>query len=149
MAKLKRSKKRAAIGTWPTPEKVIGMPTKKGKVSASRGKYFLTVGRRRMEIPIGLVVSEREVRKLVGKEVHAVMFRSAVVALACFPKPKPKPWPPEPLPWPCYVILCYVGGPETIFKSVRAEIRQKLISKMVQEKIISKKLAQEIRRGLK
>ena len=51
------AKKRSPIkgSTLPVPD--VMMPTKKGKVSGARGKYFLTVGRRRMEIPVGTVVS--------------------------------------------------------------------------------------------
>ena len=133
-----------AIDTVPLPEKpkeLIKMPTKSGKVSTARGKYFLTVGKKKMEIPVGTVVSAKEVRKLVGKEVHAAYSGSSVVAIGVLPKVV------KYKPIPCYWILCYYPAPDILMK-VMPEIRKKLISEMVGKRIISTKLARELRRGL-
>ncbi len=141
MAKTKSPKKRSvAIGTWPTPEKVIGMPTKKGKVSKLRGKYFLTVGRKKMEIA-GTIVTDGQIRKLVGKEVHAVVSGSSVVAIGVLPKIIQR------RPISCYWIICYIPAPD-ILRKIGPEIRKKLISEMVGQHIITTKLARELRRGL-
>ena len=118
------------------------MPTKKGKVSVARGKYFLTVGRKRMEIPVGTFVSAKEVRKLAGKEVYAAMSGSSIVAIGVL---KVRP-PRVRVPF-CYWILCYYPA-DAVLRKIRPEIRRKLISEMVGKRIISTKLARELRRGL-
>lgn len=144
MVKKRSLKKRSvAIDTVPLPERpkaLIGMPTKKGKVSVARGKYFLTVGRKKMEIPVGMFVSAKEVRKLAGKEVYAAMSGSSIVAIGVL-KVRPPRVPP------CYWILCYYPA-DVILRRIRPEIRRKLISEMVGKRVISTKLARELRRGL-
>lgn len=145
MAKKRISRKGSvAIDTVPLPErpeKWIKMPTKKGRVSASRGKYFLTIGRRRIELPGCPGGPIKEFRKLVGKEVHAAVSGSSIAAIGVLPKIIRR------RRIPCYWILCYLPAPDILMK-IRPEIRKKLISEMVRERVISTQLARELRRGL-
>jgi hypothetical protein len=145
MKRVSRRRGRVAIDTVPLPDKVIGMPTKKGKVSRLRGRYYLTVARRRVEIPTGPVISADQVRKLVGKEVHVAYSgrrKSEIVAIGTWPTPE------RPRPIRCYWILCYIPAPDMISR-IRPDIRNTLIGKMVRQKVITQKLARMIRSGLR
>ena len=145
MKRVSRRRGRVAIESVPMPDKVIGMPTKKGKVSRLRGRYYLTVGRRRVEIPIGPVISTDQVRKLVGKQVHVAFSgrrKSEIVAIGTWPTPE------IPSRIRCYWILCYIPAPDMISR-IRPDIRNTLIGKMVRQKVITQKLARMIRSGLR
>lgn len=131
----------AAIDTVPLPEDVLGMVTKKGKVSKTGSKYFLTVGKRKTEIPVGVTVSAAEVNKLVGKEVYAAFSgkrKSEIVAVGTWPEPE-KPTRPV-----CYWIVCYIPAPD-ILRRIGMDIRRTLIQKMLADGIITPKLAQRIK----
>lgn len=143
MKRVSKRRGRVAIDTVPLPEKVIGMPTKKGKVSRLRGRYYLTVGRRRVEIPVGPIISTDQVRKLLGKEVHVAYSRrrkSEIVAIGTWPtpeRPRLKIW-----------VTCYIPAPDMIIR-VRPSVRTTLIGKMVRERMITPKLARMIRSGIR
>lgn len=126
MAKSKRTKKTVAIGTWPTPD------AKRGKVSCLRGKYFLTIGRRKLEIPVGTIVTEQDARSMVGKDVYAAVTRSNVTALFVDPR------------W----ITCYVPA-EAFLRKVLPSVQRTVARKMVREKIISPEFEKEIISGIR
>lgn len=145
MKRVSKRRGRVAIDTVPLPEKVIGMPTKKGKVSRLRGRYYLTVGRRRVEIPVGPIISTDQVRKLVGKDVLVAFSgrrKSEIVAIGTWPTPE------RPRPFRCFWILCYIPALDMIFR-VRPSVRTTLIGKMVRERVITTKLARMIRSGIR
>jgi hypothetical protein len=125
MAKSKRTKDTVAIGTWPTPEAI------RAKVFYLRGKYFLTIGRSKLEIPVGTIVTEQDARSMVGKDVYAAVSGKNIVAIARIPD------------W----IICYIPAPDFL-KKVRPDVQRNIIEKMASEKIITPRLKAELLRGL-
>jgi len=132
-------KSRIAIDTVPLPDKVL-----RGSLSRARGKYVLTVGRRKLDFPIGPLLPEAEARKLVGKPL-AVAFSgtkpSEVVAIG--------PWPPPvgPAgPIKCYWVICYIPAPDMI-RRIRDRVRSQIIRELQTEGVISARLANAIRSG--
>ena len=122
MAKSRRSK----IETFPLPE------ARRGKVTLAKGKYYLTIGGKKLEIPVGTTVSSQDARSMVGKEVYATVSGRNIVAIAHIPD------------W----ILCYIPVPEFL-KKVRPDVQRKVIDKMASEKIITPRLKEELIRGLR
>jgi len=57
------------------PKGVLGMKTRKARLSKVRERYVLTLGKRRMEIPTGPFVTKRELNRLVGKPILAASSR--------------------------------------------------------------------------
>jgi hypothetical protein len=140
----KRRRPSVAINTVPLPEKVLHMPVKKGKVSKLRGKYFFTVGRKKMEIPIGPIISKADVNQLVGKEVYAAFSnrkKSEIVAIGTWPTPE------RPAIRPFW-ILCYLPAPDMI-RRVDVQVRETLLKNMLSQRIITPKLASQIKIGIK
>lgn len=140
----KKKRSSVAIDTVPLPEKVLRTSVKKGKISRVRGKYFLTVGRRKVEVPAEPIISRKQVVKMVGKEVYVAFSKrkhSEIVAIGTWPTPErpliAKGW-----------ILCYLPAPDLMAR-VNSKIREKLVHSMVSEKIITSELARELRIGLK
>jgi hypothetical protein len=128
-----------AIDTVPLPEKELGMPTKFGKVLRRGTKYFVAVGRREVEIPVGFVVSKADIDKFIGKPVIVVFSKlkpSEIVAIGYYSLIKStivfKKW-----------ILCYIPVPDLI-RRFNQEIRKTVLNKLVNEKIISRQLVKEI-----
>jgi hypothetical protein len=131
----------------PVPKGLIfGMRTRKASLRKTATRYVLTVGKRRMQIHTGPLVSARELNRLVGKPIHAAISRkrpSEVVAIGLWPKP---PWPPRPPR--CYWILCYYPGPDAI-RRIDPIMRRTAIRSMVTKGIITDKLGREIARGMR
>ncbi len=122
MAKSRRSN----IETIPLPE------ARRGKVTLAQGKYYLTIGGKKLEIPVGTTVSSQDARSMVGKEVYAAVSGRNIVAIARIPD------------W----ILCYIPVPDFL-KKVRPDVQRKVIDKMASEKIITQRLKAELLRGLR
>jgi hypothetical protein len=139
MKKLAKKRKRVTVKAVPTPDKTLGMKTKKAKVSKVRGKFFVTVGRRKLEIPVGPVISAQDVNKLVGKDVFVALSNkrpSEIVAIGIWP-----------LRVRCYWILCYLPAPD-ILRRVQSTIRQTLLNKMVSTRILTPKLGRQIKANM-
>ncbi len=144
--KTRRPKKRGrgsvAIDTVPLPEKVLGMKVKKGRVTVARGKYYFILGRTRTEIPVGPVVQERDVKRLVGKDVFAAFSKTRsneIVAIGTWPTPESPRIRPG---W----IVCYIPAPD-VMRRVDLKVREALVNRMASEGIISQRLKRDIKSG--
>ncbi|UCG61496.1 MAG: hypothetical protein JSV52_14450 [Candidatus Zixiibacteriota bacterium] len=138
--KLKRKRPSVAIDTVPMPERTA----KRGKVLYQRGKYYVIVGRRRSEIPIGTFASRAEIARLVGKDVVVVFSRrrkTEIVAIGTWPTPERRL-----IRWP--IIVCYIPAPD-LMRRLGDEMRLALIRNMVREKIISPQFARKIRGAIR
>lgn len=141
----KRSVRRGsvAIDTVPLPEKVFRMKFARGRVSRVRSKYILTVGRKRIQIPIGTLLHASDVRQLVGKDVHVALSnkkRTEIVAIGTWPTPERPRIRPR---W----IACYIPAPD-MMRRIDLGIRRSLVRKMTSEKIITSRMAREVIRGI-
>lgn len=128
-----------AIDTVPLPEKV-----RFGKVFKSGGKYFLQVDRRKIELPVGLIMPETEIRKLAGKEVYvafSMINPREVVAIGTWPTPEKK------AKFKIVCVLCYLPAPETI-RGINPKVRASIILEMAREKIISPEMRQALLAGI-
>jgi len=143
MKKVARRRGSVAIDTVPLPEKPFGMRTKKGKVSNIRGKYYLTIGKRRLELPVGILIQKSKIQQHVGKEVVAFLSKksgSEVVAIGTWPTPE-KPIRIRKQ------IICYIPAPD-MMRRMERNVRTSLIMNMLDKGIITSKLAEELIRGL-
>lgn len=107
----------------------LGATVKGGKVTAVRGRYFVTVGATKKEIVVGDTTPESEVKKLVGQAVAVVTSGRTIVAIG---KPPRKPW-----------IICYIPVPDIINK-IRPELRGELLNRYVKLNLIPTKAAQAL-----
>src|SRR5581483_5177858 len=121
-------------------EKILGMVTKKGKLSKVRNTYVVTVDRKRVQVPVGEIVGKADLDKMVGKEVQVAISggkKAAIVGIGL--------WPPAG-PDPCYWIICYIPVPDLITQ-IGPSLRESLVRTMVSEKIITEEFAKEINVG--
>jgi len=92
-----------AIDTVPLPENPAI-----GQIVKARGKYFLQVKGRKMEIPLNPLTTERQVARFAGKEVNVALAatdKRSVVAIGTWPTPeRPK--------WRRQIIICYIPAPD-------------------------------------
>jgi len=95
------------------------------KVSQARGKYFLTVGGKKLELT---GVSKAQIRSAVGKPINPILYKKAVVAIQ---------WKPGP------GILCYVPVPDLLNK-IAPEIQEALLKTYVDKGIITAQQGREI-----
>ena len=130
-----KTRKRVVTKAVDTPDKTLGMKTKKAKVTRARGKYFVSIGARKLEIPVGLIVSAKEVSKLVGKDVFVALSKkkpTEIAAIGDWPRIKKPTW-----------ILCNIPAPDMI-RRVQDSVRKAMVSKMVSTKIITPKMGRTI-----
>ncbi len=123
-------------------EKILGMVTKKGKLSKVRNTYIVTVDRRKVQVPVGEVVAKADLDKMVGKEVQVAISsvnKAAIVGIGL--------WPPAG-PAPCYWIICYIPVPDLVTQ-IGPSIREGLVRKMISEKIITEEFGKEINVGIR
>ena len=105
---------------------------KPAKVTLQREKFVLTVGKTTKAIAIGEINDAASVRKLVGKkDVVAAFSGSTIAAIGRRIAP-------------CYWIICYIPVPD-IFRKIRPEIRQELLLKYVNESVIDRRFAEELK----
>jgi hypothetical protein len=107
----------------------LGTTVKEGKVTAVRGKYFVTVGRLKKEIVVGDSTPEAEVKALAGKLVGVVLAGRTIVAIGGLRRR-----------W----ILCYIPVPD-LFKSVREGLRGDLLNRYVGLNVIPAKAAERLK----
>ena len=105
---------------------------KPAKVTLEREKFAVTVGTTKKIIPIGEINDAASVRKLVGKKDVVVALSGRTIAAI------------GRRVAPCYWILCYVPVPD-IFRKILPEIRQELLQKYVDENVIDRKFAEELK----
>jgi hypothetical protein len=140
MAKVIKKRSSVAKDTVLQPENTFGMPVKKGRVVKQQKGFYVTVGQRKVQIPVGILVSQKDIAKMVGKDVRVVFSKqqsSEIVAIGLWPVAEKmvikKPW-----------IICYIPALKTI-SSIDPAIRDTLITKMVQWNIITPELESEFR----
>jgi hypothetical protein len=125
--------KRAAMAVGIDVKKLskeLGAKVKEGKVTAVRGKYFVTVGALKKEIVVGDTTPEAEIKALAGSSVGVVMAGRAIVAIGGLPK---KPW-----------IVCYIPVPDLI-KKVREGLRGDLLNRYADLKVIPAEAADKLK----
>jgi len=130
------------IDTVPLPEH-----TKLGKVVLTRGKYSVVVGARKIELPVGVLATEGELKKLVGKDV-AVVFSAtgspSVVAIGTWPTPERSQ---AALRAPCYWIICYRPRPD-LLRELDPAVRAAIVNDMMNRGVISRGMGRVIQRGM-
>jgi len=105
---------------------------KPGKVSLENGKYMVAVGRSKKQLVAGEINDPASLRKLAGKEgVEVALSGKTIVAVGRRVAP-------------CYWIICYIPAPD-IFQKILPEIRQQLLKKYLDEKIIDRKFAEQLK----
>jgi hypothetical protein len=107
----------------------LGATVKEGKVTAVRGKYYVTVGATKKELVVGDTTPEAEVKALVGRAVAVVVSGRTIVAVG-LPR---KPW-----------IVCYIPVPDLI-KKIREDLRGDLLNRYAAANIIPAKAAQTLK----
>lgn len=108
----------------------LGATVKEAKVTAVRGRYFVTVGATKKEIVVGDTTPEAEVKALVGQAAVAVVAGRTIVAIG---KPR-KPW-----------IICYIPVPD-IIKNIREELRGDLLNRYVNLNVIPASAAETLKK---
>jgi hypothetical protein len=104
-----------------------GVVQKPAKLVASRGKYFLVIGKVRKELPMGGGIVEADLQKAVGKEVTAVVAGRNVVAVLG-PGGRRPGW------------TCYIPVPD-LFRRLHRDLQQQILDRYVAEGVISKSVA--------
>ena len=105
---------------------------KPAKVTIERESFMLTVGATKKPIVIGEINDAASVRKLAGKaDVEVALSGRTIVAVGRRVAP-------------CYWIICYIPVPD-IFRKILPEIRQQLLQKYVDENIVDRKFAEELK----
>jgi hypothetical protein len=84
---------------------------KEGEIAVEKGRYYVTVGETRIEIPTGQHIGAEDVRKLIGKKVMVTLAGPNIVALGKPPR-----------------IICYIPASE-ILRKVRPEVQEFLKAK--------------------
>jgi hypothetical protein len=110
----------------------IGATVNEGKVSAARGRYYLTAGSKRFEILVGEVVKLADIKKLIGKTVPVIVSKGVIIAVG------------NPILPGCYGILCYVPPPD-IIREINEMAREAAIDRFAKAGLISSKLAEKFR----
>lgn len=106
--------------------KTIAAQTVTGKVVKARGKYYLQLRKKKLEIPLGPLATEREVATFAGKDVNVAVTKppkSSVIAIGTWPTPeKPEVRFPRR-------ILCYIPAPD-VLRRMNPELQRLLLDEM-------------------
>ena len=108
----------------------LGATVKEGAVSTARGRYFVTVGATKREIPIGDLNMEADVKPFVGLKVPVIVSGRAIVAIG-------------DLQWKRPPIICYIPPPD-LFRRIRGDMRATLIDRYVGEGVIPARLGKQL-----
>lgn len=117
------------------PEKIV-----KGRLSYTRGKYVLTAGRKKVELPLGPMINEREAKAFLGKDLAVAFSRKSPGVIVAITK-----WEEA---FRRQFILCYVPVPplRTRLDSV---VRRQVLAELGKEGIISPELNRRISAGIR
>lgn len=110
----------------------LGATVKEGRVSTVRDRYYLTLGQKKLEIPVGDTVSIADIKKMVGRRVPVIVARSTIVAIG------------SPLGHGCYWIICYKPIPD-ILKQIGEAIRVDTIKEFVKTGVLTEVQAQTLK----
>jgi hypothetical protein len=111
----------------------LGVPVKEGKITAARGRYYVSVGKTKKEIQAGEIIDAAQLKSLAGKPVAVVVSGRNIVAIGA------ANWRPP-------IIVCYVPVPE-IIKGVRPELRATLVKAYADRKVITPQLQERLLAG--
>ena len=110
----------AAIDTVPLPDKPAV-----GKIMKVRGKYFLQVKGRRMEIPLNPLTAEKQVARFAGKEVNVALAapgKRGVIAIGT--------WPTREQPrWRRQLIICYIPAPD-LLRGINTRVQEMVLEQL-------------------
>jgi len=110
----------------------LGMPIKKGKVTKVRDNYYFAADGNKILLPVGTLISAREIKPLVGKEVFGIFSaknKSSLIAIDAVPLPD-KPFLRRPF------ILCYLPVPDFMV-TIKDKYKKQFIKDMLQDNIIT------------
>jgi hypothetical protein len=110
----------------------LGATVKEGRVAETRGRFFLTVGKDKLEIPIGTVVTAAQAKKLTGKTIPVIVSRGKIIVIG---------YPVGP---GCYRIICYKPAPD-LAKEISEVVRIQAIEKFVQAGILTKAMGEKLK----
>lgn len=106
-----------------------------GKLSLVRGKYVLTVGKKKSELPVGTLIPNDQIKKLVGKTVEVAFASKPSVAIIGV---RPSMEQTIKNRW----ILCYVPRPD-FMSAIEPDLRTAAVKSLIANKIISPSLGEE------
>lgn len=109
----------------------LGMPIKDGTVTASRDRFYVTVGPTKREIPVGEMIDAKDLRPLVGRHVAVVVSGRNILALE------------DPLSRRPIRILCYIPAPD-LLNRVRPAIRAALLDAYVKQGLIEASVGRKL-----
>ena len=127
------------IDTVPLPEEKA-----EGSLRKIGSKYYLRVGGHKRVVPVGCLISEADIKPLVGKAVTVAYSKkqpSVIVALG--------PWPGWNRRKPTFkCVLCYFA-PDRVIHQVEDRVRVAVINELMKNKILSKQLGKVLIGGLR
>ena len=130
MATAKKTRAKAAKLDVKALSKELGANVKEGKITAARGRYYVTVGATKREIPVGDLNPEADVKAFAGLTVPVIVAGRSIIAIG-------------DLKWKRPPILCYIPAPD-IFKQIRPDLRAKLIDRYVDVGAIPGQLGEQL-----
>ncbi len=109
-----------------------------GKVIHDGGRFFVQTGEARTELPVGLVADEKQLQKLVGKEVNVLFSEPTRFIVALVPT---VPRIPR--------IICYIPLPDAVFgpsviTAVEEAARLNLANQLLEAGVISQAVHDQI-----
>jgi hypothetical protein len=115
-------------------EKKYGTKPVPGKISGTKGKYYLSYGGKRKRLDPKMLISDRPVEKLLGGGKDVLVFVTPKGPLVIFVGGRIPHWP---------IIVCYIPVPE-IWRRIDREIRAEIIERLFKDARLSERLAQDI-----
>jgi len=134
MAKKTAARKPAAALDVKALSAELGATVKEGRVSKIGERYFLTLGPKKLAIPVGTAVSRKDIGQLVGKSVPVLVSGTSIIAIG-------RVWGPI-----CFGILCYVPSHAT-FGEFQEVLRGAAVDQLERSGKINPALAQKLREG--
>lgn len=114
------SRGRVAIDTVPLPEKPAV-----GRIVKVRGKYFLQVKGRKVEIPLNPLTTERQLARFTGKEVNVAFSAKktrSVIAIGSWPTPERPRWRRQ-------FFVCYIPAPD-LLRGINVRVQEMLLEQL-------------------
>ena len=112
----------------------LGATVKEGRVSKLRDRYFVTVGKTKLEIPATKTVPQKEIAQWVGQSVPVLVAGSHIIAVGRVQGPR------------CYLILCYVPAPNLI-TIIQEAMRNAAVNELVKAGKIQEALGETIKQA--
>ena len=124
-------------------EKKFNAKAKMGIISASRGKYYVTVDKRKTQLDPNMIVSSQPLEKILKTKMEARVIvgpdRAIIVIIVRPPRIR------------CYHIICYIPVPElrpVVEKAVRVDLVKRLVKDKSLPAALGNQIIKEINAGL-